>query len=233
MNDEFSELPGELESDLWPGDWGEVTDVPHHLGVLPDGTETLIFGDPEGCKEFNHQQGTNDLGFKNDCGLVSCEDVLRQFGYPVSENDVVLHAVERGECEVKDLPDLSGGTTVEEKREILADYGIPARTEEGISLEDLASEVEHGHGVIACVNAGYLWNDQQSVESGEHNHAITVTGVARDPSTNEIQGFFINDSGTGESGKFIKAETMEKAWLLHGCGVSVVTEPTLPHNLAA
>jgi ribosome-binding protein aMBF1 (putative translation factor) len=234
MNDEFNDLPVDLGSDLSARDWAELADVPHHLDRLPDGIETLVFGDPEGCKDFNHQQGDNDLGFRNDCGLVACEDVLRQFGCLVTENDLVHHAVDHGECTwIKDHPEVSGLTTVEEKMEILTDYGIPARTEPGISLEDLASQVEHGHGVIACVNAGYLWNDQDFVESGQHNHNITVTGVARDPDTNQIQGFFINDSGTGESGKFVTEETMEKAWLLHGFGVSVVTEASLPYNPAA
>jgi Peptidase_C39 like family len=187
MNDEFDELPVDIESDLSARDWAGVTDVPHHLGRLPDkeGTETLVFGDPEGCKEFNHKQGNNDLRFESDCGIVACEDVLRQFGQPVKENDLVHHAVDHRECGVvKDHPDQSGSTTLQDKVDILTDYGIPARTEQGISLEDLASEVEHGHGVIACVNAGYLWNDYGSVESGQHNHAITVTGVARDPHTN-------------------------------------------------
>jgi hypothetical protein len=243
MSEEFNDLPIDLGSDSSARDWAAFTDVPHHLDRLPDGTETLVFGDPEGCKEFNHTQGINDLKFGNDCGLVACEDVLAQFapriedvlgqftriGHHVTENDLVHHAVAHGECDVvQDHPDQSGGTTVQEKADILTDYGIPARSETGISLEDLASEVEHGHGVIASVNAGYLWNKAGCVETGNHNHAITVTGVARDPHTNQIQGFFINDSGTGESGKFVTAKTMEKAWLLHGVGVSVVTEASLP-----
>jgi hypothetical protein len=222
-----------VPSDLPASDGIEVTDVPHHPGVLPDGRETLVFGDPEGCKKFNHQQGDNDLHFGSDCGVVACEDILRQFGYPVRENDVVHHAVDQGECDVvKDSPEESGATSVGEKVEILADYGVRARTEPGLSLEDLASAVEHGYGVIASVNAGYLWNELDCVCNGAHNHAITITGVARDPRTNQIQGFFINDSGNGESDEFVTAETMERAWLLRGLGVCIVTERTLP-SLAA
>jgi hypothetical protein len=113
MNDEFDELPVDMESDLSARDWAEVTDVPHHLDQLPNGTETLVFGDPEGCKEFNHTQGVNDFHFMSDCGLVACEDVLRQFGHPVNENDLVHHAVDHGECGVvKDHPDQSGRTSV-------------------------------------------------------------------------------------------------------------------------
>jgi ribosome-binding protein aMBF1 (putative translation factor) len=229
MSEEFNDLPIDLGSDSSARDWAAFTDVPHHLDRLPDGTETLVFGDPEGCKEFNHIQGNNDLKYGSDCGLVACQDVLGEFGISVTESDVVHHAVAHGECDVvQDHPDQSGTTTVQDKADILTDYGIPARSETGISLEDLASEVEHGHGVIASVNAGYLWNDAGKIESGNHNHAITVTGVARDPHTNQIQGFFINDSGTGNSSEFVTAKTMEKAWLLHGVGVSVVTEANLP-----
>jgi hypothetical protein len=41
MNDEFSDLPEELGSDVWAREWTELTDAPHHLGELPDGTETV------------------------------------------------------------------------------------------------------------------------------------------------------------------------------------------------
>jgi Peptidase_C39 like family len=211
----------------------KVADVTWHLGVLPDGRVTLVVGDPVGCKRFNHRQGDNYLDFENDCGLVACEDILRQFGYRVGENDVVRHAVDEGECDVvSDSPQESGGTSVGQKVKILADYGVEAEAEAGLSLEDLASAVEHGYGVIASVNAGYLWNKSDCIGTGAHNHAITITGVARDPRTHQIQGFFINDSGTGESGEFVTAETMERAWLLRGLGVCIVTEHTVP-SLAA
>ena len=101
---------------------------------------------------------------------------------------------------------------------ILADHGVPAHMEIGRSLEDLAAGVEQARGVIVGLNAGVLWNDADSYEFGAANHAVVVTGVARDPAYGRIQGFFINDSGSGAAGRFVDAATMSEAWLDAGGG---------------
>ena len=72
------------------------------------------------------------------------------------------------------------------------------------------------------MNAGILWDDANSYEDGGSNHAITVTGVARDPLTSEITGFIVNDS-KGE--KFVDAATVQQMWVDTG-GQSVVTDVT-------
>ena len=208
-----------------------LVEVPQHLELLPDGRESLVLGDPERCAEFNHDQGCNDLGFRETCGIVSCEDILKQFGVHVTENDLVHHAVENHECDADaDKPERCGGTTVDWQAKILTDKGVPAHAEAGESLENLAESLEQGHGVIAEVNCGVLWNDARYYDNGGANHAITITGVARDPQTGAIQGFFINDSGTGHSNHFVSAEIMAKAWLVpdgKGSGSSVVTDSVL------
>ena len=199
-------------------------DVPVQYDTLPDGTPSVMYGDVTGYAEYNHQQGDNPYGFQEDCGLVSSADVLNQFGIPATESDVVEHAAANGECDI-DYSDLSnsGGTSLADQAKILGDYGVPSHAETGQSLEGLASQVEQGHGVIAEVNAGYLWGDSNYVQNGYPNHAITVTGVARDPSTGQIQGFYINDSGTGQSAEFVPAATMQQAWASTG-GAAVVTD---------
>jgi Peptidase_C39 like family len=214
------DLPAEVLP--WMSDLG--IDVPQQLDMFSDGEPTVTIGNVGEYAAFNHQQGDNPYGITEDCGLVSSQDVLNQFGVPVTESDVVTHALQNGECqyEPNDIPD-SGGTSAEQQAQILSDYGVPAHADSGQSMEQLAGEVEQGHGVIASVNAGVLWGQPQYVEGGGDNHAVTVTGVARDPDTGAIQGFYINDSGTGKSAEFIPAATMEKAWQDTG-GVSVVTD---------
>ncbi len=207
-------------------------DVPQHLEVLPDGREGLVSGDVEGLADLNHQQGDNPYGFQGTCGLCSCEHILNQFGIDVTEADVVEHAVANGECYVSDDPTQSGGTSVENQAQILNDYGIPAHVEQAGSLEDLAADIEQGSGVIIEANAGVLWNDVNYYGHGEANHAVAVTGVARDPATGEIQGFFIDDSGTGNSGQFVDAATMTDAFLAAG-GASVVTDVAQASGAAA
>lgn len=210
-----------------PGEWSDqASDVPVQRDMLPDGREAIVIGEVEGCKEFNHRQGDNPYGFRSTCGLVSCEDILRQFGVDVTEGDVVRFAVENGLCEVSADARDSGGSSPYTQALILKEHGVPAHVEVLDGFERLADCVEHGHGVIVSVNAGVLWDDPQAFESGQSNHAVVVTGVARDPLTGEIQGFFINDSGrglAGDSGRFVHAATMTHGWESLG-GVSVVTD---------
>lgn len=200
-----------------------MVDVPAILDVLPDGRETMVIGDVAGTAEFNHQQGDNAAGFLGTCGIVACEGVLRQFGVDATETTLVSHAIENDQCSVTSDPEKSGGTTPETRVEILDDYGIAAHTESGQTLGDLAADVERGTGVIISANAGQLWNDPNAYEAGQSNHAVVVSGVARDPQTGEIDGFFINDSGTGEAGRFVDAATMQAAYVGTG-GRAVVTD---------
>jgi hypothetical protein len=204
----------------------QIDDIPYRADILPDGRETLVIGEPERFSDFNHLQGDNPYGFRGTCGLVSCEDVLRQFGVDVTEADVVKYAAENGLCAIDDNPMLSGGTTVADQAKILSDFSVPAHPEFSSSMEDLAAHAENGQGIIIEVNAGILWDDPNAFEMGQANHAIVVTGVARDPATGDIQGFFINDSGRGyaeDSGRFIDGQTLQEAWLKTG-GSCVVTD---------
>jgi hypothetical protein len=212
------------------GELQQIGEAPHHPDVLPDGTPTVIYGNPQGDAQFNHLQGDNSLGFQEDCGLVSDADILDQFGKNVTEDDVVQHAVQNGECYVNPFdPSQSGGTTAESQAQILKDYGVPAHVKEAGTLDSLAKDVQDGKGVIIEVNAGVLWNDPSAYQNGQANHAIVVTGVARDPHTGQIQGFYINDSGDGKSAQFVDAQTMEQAWVNAG-GESVVTDNPVPNQ---
>lgn len=173
----------------------QVQEVPVRHDVLPDGRESVLIGDVERCKEFNHPQGENSFGFRDTAGLVSCENILRQFGIDVTEDDVVRFAVENGLCDVNKEPNLSGGSTPFSQAMILKEHDVPAHVEVIDSAERLADCVEHGHGVIIGVNAGVLWNDANAFDNGQANISVVVTGVARDPQTGDIQGFFVNDTG--------------------------------------
>jgi hypothetical protein len=199
-------------------------DAPARLKSLPDGRRSLMLGDVPGYAAFNHQQGDNPEHFRSDCGLVSVQDVLRQFGAQVNESDVVTHALQRGECSVDPAaPGQSGGTLPSQDARILTEYGVPSQVESGQTLAQLATQVEHGHGVIIGVNCGVLWQVPESVGDGSVNHAVTATGVAVDPETGGIQGFYVNDSGNGKSAEFVSTVIMRVAWQDTG-GWSVVTD---------
>lgn len=188
------------------------------LEPLPDGRLAAISGNPEIKKQFTHPQGDNSLGYLGTCGIVSCEDVAKQQGITgVSEDGLVNLAAEKNLC-VNDASDpyQLGGTTDANRAEILSEIGIPNEMVPASSLEELAGYIENNQSAIATVNAGVLWNDPNYLGNGLSNHAISITGVARDPQSGDILGVFINDSGTGQAGKFITAPRFENAWLKRG-----------------
>lgn len=214
-NDFFSDFSENSKNEL---------EVPKIIDTVPDGKEAIIIGDPEGDAEFSHLQGDNSLGFEGTCGLCSIESVLQEFGVNVDEEDVVRYADNHDLCNTNELDmELNGGTTLMEQAEILDDYGVPSHTVVASSLEDVSAEVEDGHGVIIAVNAGILWDDPNYFDSGEANHAVTVTGVARDLSTGETIGYYINDSGKGEGAQYVTKDTLIPAFLDAGGGC-VITD---------
>ena len=213
-----------LEEDTTGWLRAEAVAVPVQAGSLPDGRSSLTIGDVSGYAAFNHLQGDNPEHDCGDCGIVSCADVLNQFGVRLTEADAVRHATSRHELHVvPGRPDQSGWTLPAEQAAILADYGVPAHAEEAQQVERLALAVQHGHGVIAMVNAGVLWSDPSGLGHGQANHAVTITGIARDRYDGALLGFYINDSGTGQSGQFVSAHLMRTAFEHEG-GFCVVTD---------
>ena len=105
---------------------------------------------------------------------------------------------------------------------LLEAAGIPAHAESGRGLDDLASYIDDNKGVIVELNAGVVWDDPSAYDGGKANHAVTLTGVARDESGN-IAGFFICDSGSREGRDFVPADEMREGWENAG-GSCVVTD---------
>ncbi len=213
-------------------DWAKQSEVPRRSDVSDDGREVVIIGDVEKFKDYNHEQGQNEFGFLGTCGLVSCEDILKQFGKKVTENDIVKYAIDHHFCWTEPPRGEQGGTTVNDQVAILQGHGVPAASERGLSLDDLAARVEAGKGVITEVNAYVLWDKRLAPRFyKDANHAIVVTGVQRDAKTGKIDGFFINDSGNFDhgngSGRFVDAKKFQKMWVDVG-GTAVVTRQPVP-----
>jgi hypothetical protein len=202
--------------------------APAQPGQLPDGRASLTIGDVQGYAALNHLQGDNPQHDDGDCGIVSCAEVLNQFGIELTEADVVAHATRRRELHVvAGHPEESGWTLPAEQVAILADYGIAAHWAGDQSTEQLADAVQGGRGVIAAVNAGALWSDPSVLGHGQANHVVTVTGIARDPYDGALMGFYINDSGNGRSAEFISVHLMTTAFVRTG-GFCVITDVVHP-----
>lgn len=191
--------------------------------------ENATYGNPlELGKILDYDQGDNDLGFNGTCGLVSCGNVLREAGIYISENDIVHFAANNGLCDITDDPNSCGGTTADQRAEILTDAGIPSHADYNRNLEDIAKDIQDGKGVMISVNAGILWDDPSVYGTGESNHAITVTGYETDDTTGEIIGFYVCDSGRCEesdSTRFIPIDEMKEAYDVPGHSAVITDSP--------
>lgn len=104
-----------------------AADASSYLDVTPDGQEVVVTGDPRGDIRFLHLQGDNSFGFQEDCGLCSVQDILDQFGNPVTENDVVQFAVQNGLCDTSEGdPSADGGATTDMQVQLLEAGGVHA-----------------------------------------------------------------------------------------------------------
>jgi hypothetical protein len=184
--------------------------------TLPDGSEVVVSGDPEGWAGVVHRQGENSLGALNTCGIVGCEQILSRFGVEVTESQLLDHPLAQSHSDAG-----PGFLTVQDQVHILRDYGVPAHAEHHGTLEALAGNLEHGHAVTLAVNSPALYG---FAGWDGTDHMILPTGVARDVHSGEIKGFFYNDSLTGQPA-YVAADVLQASWVEQG-GDSVVTEGT-------
>lgn len=95
----------------------------------------------------------------------------------------------------------------------LSAAGIPSRVDRAYSLEDLAQQIEHGRGVIALVNLGFLRGDATTLDSGEANHAVLVLGVVRERQSMTLLEASIFDPGSSALARLVPSAELERCWL--------------------
>ncbi|WP_148411553.1 hypothetical protein [Murimonas intestini] len=233
-NEEWNELsiPGYPFTD-------EIPDL--EPAVLSD--DLFVTGNPQEVSvRLDYMQGDNPFNAYGNCGLVSVSNLLQLAGIDLGEDDITLFALKNNMCEYIDGdPENSGGTYPDNLVDILKCAGIDAQYQltwsdmSGItSYEGIADLVESGNGVIMQVNAGYLWDSPQAMSVDENgsalvNHWVTVTGVARDAQTGEIQGFYICDSGRGmetDSCRLVTTDILDDAYMnAQGSSIVYTTSP--------
>jgi hypothetical protein len=99
-----------------------------------------------------------------------------------------------------------GGTSWEHAGDLL-DRPISLRYH--VSEADLFKTVATGKMVIVSADSGRLWHDPNY--NGQ-KHFIVITGVEVDRLTHKPLGYYINDTGTGEGGRFVDAVQFLQAW---------------------
>lgn len=140
----------------------------------------------------------------------------------------VKHTV-RGGTDMIDIGKKSGGytpcngTTKAGLSSVMGAAGIPATGTAKPSLDSIASELDAGKAVVVGYDARPVWGDDTTPHP--LGHAVRVTGVERDLS-GAVRGFYINDSGSGEAGKYVPADTFQEA--LDGIGGGVMSSSDAP-----
>ncbi len=191
---------------------------------VPNCTNAITHGNPfELSKKMDSQQGDTDLRMRGNCGIVSARNLIAMNGVNISERNLTKYASEAGLCEnSKRLPaNERGGTKSSERQELLEIFGVKTEkwmaTDSDTTLDKIADALDRGHGGILSLNAGILYdNPNMSAVNAEgkpmSNHVVTLLGAVRDGTSNEVKGFYICDSGTGEACKYVDSDRLKKSF---------------------
>ena len=206
-------------------------------GTLGDGRQVSIFDHPfSGNARSVYSQGSAfPDGPTGTCGCCASGTIINKAGGNASEYSVVSYAMKEKLCSE------NGGTSPDSWVGILKGAGIPASNATGASLEDLAKQVESGHGVIIGVSARAYNSDWygEYMPGPQDGHALVLESVIRDVNTGEIVSYVVTDSnGSSPSEAVVQVprETLEKAYSVMGVrrflfgpkeGMAVVTDDVI------
>jgi len=169
--------------------------------------------------------------YADTCAIRCQELILKDFGFNVSEDDLVRLAREHGWY----VPGC--GTPEDDLGKILEARGVEVNRYEHANVFNLVSELAQGHRVIIALDSGELWdrNDvlQHVTELNEDkwqgwrpDHAVLVSGV--DVSDPDHPMVIVTDPGTGEvAATYPLAEFMD-AW--EDSGFSMVATKVAPEQ---
>jgi len=150
---------------------------------------------------------------------VSKDDAGREYEPPPNALDLLWH----GEATFRGGYNDAGGTPYSGIGSILAakgfkssvsmgyDHSSKMTVEEYLSLQrqKLVDELRDKNPVIITARACVLWGTPCDSDGF---HAVLVTGAMRDKKSERVLGYWINDSGTNEGGRFVLAKDFEEAW---------------------
>jgi hypothetical protein len=137
-----------------------------------------------------------------------------QMGIEATEDEILEYAIANGLAAI-----IGGGTDQEHAIKILEHYNLTVNKEISLAttpgLDTIAGLIESGKAIYMGVSSSALWNGGPPIGLA-YDHAIVVTGVARNTETGEIEGFYICDSGRhleSDSARFVSTSIMTQAYL--------------------
>jgi hypothetical protein len=179
--------------DIWEDDsQDDILLPPVDVDIIDDTPREI--GNPDELSEYWRYQGTT-----NDCALYAQGGILEAEGQPFDIDKYEQQGVDGGWFDPQE------GTYIDHFGDLLEENGVPVTRYEGASIQDLAQELEQGHGVVVAVDCDPIWGEPGG-------HALWVTGieVGGDGTPTSV---FCNDSGR-EDGQEIAYpyDNFQQAW---------------------
>ncbi len=181
------------------------------VNALRKAGKTQTIGDVSGRAAFAfHQTG-------NTCTIASQVEILADLGevkadpqaLKAKEDELYARSVSLGYFNGNAADPQSrenGGTSWMHAGELL---DRPIQRQFMVKPADLQKTVSTGRMVMVETDAGVLWHQRQYAGS---KHTVVITGAEVERGTGRLLGYYINDTGVGEGGRFVDAAQFLKAW---------------------
>ena len=148
--------------------------------------------------------------YPDTCAFQSQALILREYGYDVTQEDLMQIAKEQGWY-------VEGYGTPEDKvGKLLEYYGLDTSMTEGNNIFNLANELAQGHRVLVTVDSGELWSPglgeklEDLLIGDQADHALLVVGV--DTSSSGGVKVIVNDPGNGNTQYAYSEKEFMNAW---------------------
>ena len=155
-------------------------------------------------------------GMENSCAIHSQYQILKDFGYTGSVNELKQEALDSG------WYDPERGTNLCDVGKLLESHGVACDMYVNSNAFNLANELAQGKRVIVSVDSGELWGDspfQEMMEdimgSSGADHAVVVSGLDMSDPDNPM--VVITDSGTGHAAMSYPLDQFTDAWRDGNC----------------
>jgi len=164
--------------------------------------------------------------YPDTCAIKSQQLILNEFGYNISEDQLVQEALNNGWYQP------GSGTSAANVGKLLELHGLPVAQYENANIFNLVNELAQGHKVIVGVDSGELWNNgfwermEDKIVGEQADHALVVSGIdTTDPNNVKV---IVTDPGNGDYCRKYSMEQFVDAWQDSNCFM-VTTQNAVPN----
>lgn len=206
---EFSDLPAQAPGQPQANSFWDIWDTPSEPDVIePLENNPRDIGYADELSDFWRFQGNT-----NDCGLYSQGGVLEADGQTFDIEKFRQQGMDGGWYTPQE------GTYINHFGDLMEENGVEVTRYESASFQDMANELDQGHGVVVAVDCLPLWGQWGG-------HALWVTGMEVGEDGTPVS-VICNDSGRPDGQEIAYPyEDFKMAWESYG-NVMVATQDKL------